>query len=103
MFAWKPDPDEERRGQTAEECLELGIDCKWVDLSLITDSQGRDVFVLEIGDAAAGVDEDIDSIIERHAEIWQWKSKPLMIVGPFASVTDAEAWMAENGAFSEVD
>jgi hypothetical protein len=61
------------------------------------------VFVLEMADAAAGEDDDLDSIIERHEQIWQWKSQPLTVAGPFASSHEAEAWMAENGAFKEVD
>ena len=89
--------------QSAEECLESGTDCKWADLSFVRDSMGRDVYILEIGDAASGKDEDIDSIIDRHEEIWQWKSHPLTIAGPFASPDEAEEWMAENGAFEEDD
>jgi hypothetical protein len=89
--------------QSAKECLELGTDCKWADLSFITDRKGRAVFLLEIGDAAASEDEDVYSIIKRHKEIWQWKSRPLTIVGPFASSHEAEEWMAENGAFKEAD
>jgi hypothetical protein len=85
--------------QSAEECLESGTDCKWADLSFVRDSMGRDVYILEIGDAASGKDEDIDSIIDRHEEIWQWKSQPLKIAGPFASPNEAEEWMATNGAF----
>lgn len=54
-------------------------------------------------DAAAGNDEEIDSIIERHEAIWEWKLQPLTLIGPFASIEDAEAWMAENGAYEEVD
>lgn len=94
MFAWKP---------SAKKRLKTGADCKWVDLSFITESKGRHVYVLEIGDAAAGEDEDVDSVIERHEEIWQWKSQPLTIVGPFSSPDEAEAWMAEIGAFREAD
>ena len=89
--------------QTAEECLDSATDCKWVDLSFITDSKGRDVYILEMADAVSGEDEDIDSIIERHEEIWQWKSQPLTIVGPLASSDEAEEWMSANGAFREVD
>jgi hypothetical protein len=89
--------------QSAEDCLDSGTDCKWADLSFITDSTGRAVYVLEIGDAASSDDEDVDSIIERHEEIWQWKAQPLTIVGPFASSDEAEKWMAANGAFKEAD
>jgi hypothetical protein len=89
--------------KSAEECLDSGTDCKWVDLSFITDSKGRDVYVLEIGDALSSEDEDIDSIIERHEEIWQWKSQLITIVGPFTSSDEAEEWMAESGVFEEVD
>lgn len=104
VFAWKPGFARRKSvRQTAEQCLEAGTDCKWVDLSFVTDSQGRDVFVLEIGDAAASEDEDVGAIIDRLEEIWQWKSQPLTIAGPFASSDEAEAWMAENGAFREVD
>lgn len=94
VFAWKP---------FAKKRLKSGTDCKWVDLSFITDSKGRPVYVLEIGDAVAVEDEDVDSIIERHEQIWHWKSQPLTIVGLFASLDEAEAWMAENGAFKEAD
>lgn len=89
--------------RTAEECVESGTDCKWVDLSFVSDSKGRDVFVLEMADAAAGEDDDWDSLIDRLDEIWHWKSKPLLIAGPFASSDEAEAWMADNGAFKEAD
>jgi hypothetical protein len=89
--------------QSAEECLDSGADCKWADLSFITDSKGRAVYILEIGDAASSEDEDLDSIIDRYKEIWNWKSQPLTIAGPFASSEEAEKWMAENGAFEEVD
>ena len=89
--------------QSAEECLESGTDCKWADLSFVRDSMEREVYILEIGDAASGKDEDIDSIIDRHEEIWQWKSQPLTIAGPFASPDEAEECMAENGAYEEVD
>jgi hypothetical protein len=89
--------------QSAEESLDSGTNCKWVDLSFLTDSKGRAVYVLEIGDAASSEDEDVDSIIERHEDIWQWKAQPLTIVGPIASSEEAEGWMAENGAFKEAD
>ncbi len=89
--------------QSAEECLESRTDCKWADLSFVRDSMGREVYILEIGDAASGKNEDVESIIERHDEIWQWKSQPLTIAGPFASAEKAEEWMAENGAFEEAD
>lgn len=92
VFAWNP---------SAKKRLKTGTECKWVDLLFITDSTGRHVYVLEIGDAALG--EDVDSVIERHEEIWQWKSQPLAIAGPFASPDEAESWMAENGAFKEAD
>lgn len=94
VFAWNP---------SAKKCLKSGTNCKWADLSFITDSKGRAVYVLEIGDAAAGEDEDVDSVIERHEAIWQWKAQPLTILGPFASPDEAEAWMAANGAFKEAD
>ena len=89
--------------QSAKECLESGADCKWADLSVVRDSTGREVYILEIGDAASSKDEDIESVIERVQEIWQWKSQPLTTVGPFASPDEAEEWMTENGAFEEVD
>ena len=89
--------------RSAEECLDLGTDCKWADLSFITDSKGRAIYILEIGDAASSDDEDVDSIIDRHEEIWQWKAQPLTIAGPFATSDEAEKWMAENGAFKEAE
>jgi hypothetical protein len=89
--------------QSAEECLDSGTDCKWVDLSFITDSEGRAVYILEIGDAASCDDENIHSMINRLEEIWRWKSQPLTIAGPFASSDEAEKWMAENGAFKEAN
>lgn len=104
VFVWNPDAASPKRANhAARQCLEEGIDCKWADLSFITDRNGRDVFVLVMADAVVGNDDDIDSIIDRHEEIWRWKSQPLTIVGPFASVQDAEAWMAHNGAFEEMD
>jgi len=89
--------------QSAEEYLELGTDCQWARLSVVRDGIGRGVYLLQIGDAAANKDEDIESVIDRVQEIWQWKSQPLTTVGPFASSDEAEEWMAENGAFEEVD
>ena len=89
--------------QSAEECLESETDVQWVDLSYVTDSQGRDVYILEMADAITTKDDDLESIIERHQEIWNWKSQPLTLAGPFASSEEAEEWMAANGAFEEVD
>ena len=51
--------------QSAEECLDSGTDRKWADLSFITDSKGRAVYILEIGDAVSSDDEDVDSSIDR--------------------------------------
>ena len=88
---------------SAEDCLESGTNCKWVDLSFVTDSKGRDVYILEMGDAASNKDEDIESVIGRHDEIWHWKSQPLTAFGPFASSDEAERWMSDNGAFDDDD
>lgn len=104
VFAWNPAAcDTQGDCQTAEERLDSGRDCQWVDLSFITDGQGREVFVIEMGDAVTGGDDDFASIIARMDEVWRWKTQPLTIVGPFASSDEAEAWMAENGAFKEAD
>lgn len=87
---------------SAQERLEAEIDCKWVSLSFVTDSKGRDVFILEMGDALTNKHESVDSIIERLDEIWQWKTQWLSYFGPFASEEEAEIWMARNGAFEDV-
>jgi len=89
--------------QSAEECLESGTEVQWVDLSYVTDSQGRNVYIIEMADAITTKDDDLDSIIEQYQEIWNWKSQPLTLAGPFASSEEAEEWMAANGAFEEVD
>lgn len=104
VFVWNPETASQKRANhAARQCLEEGIHCKWADLSFVTDRNGRDVFVLVMADAVAGNDDEINWTIDRYKEIWQWKSQPLTIVGPFASVDDAEAWMAHNGAFEEMD
>lgn len=64
---------------------------------------GREVYILELAAAVVGKHDLFDSIDERHEEIWGWKSQGLTTVGPFASSEAAEEWMAENGAFEEVD
>jgi hypothetical protein len=89
--------------QSAQECLTSGTNCMWADLSFITDSNGRSVYILEMADAISSEDDDVNSIIDRHEEIWQWKDQPLTIVGPFASSHEAQEWMAKNGAFREAD
>lgn len=89
--------------QAARERLDSGVDVQWVDLSFVTDSKGRQVFVIEMADAPTNDDESWDSLVERLGEIWSWKSQPLTIVGPFASEEEAEAWMAANGAFDDID
>ena len=46
IFMWKDDLEAARLKhghETAHECLDAGTDCKWVDLSFITDSKGRKV------------------------------------------------------------
>ena len=92
-FEWKPEL----------ESLNSGTKRKWVDLSSINDDKGRYVYILEMGDAACSEDESLDSVAERHEEIWDWKAQGLMFFGPFASSEEAEKWMAENGTFEEVD
>ena len=89
--------------RSAQECLESGTNCQWADLSFVTDSRGRGVYILEMADAVVSKHDSYDSIVERHGEIWRWKSQGLTTVGPFASSEKAEEWMAENGAFEEVD
>jgi len=106
VFVWKDDFEAARLKhgyETARECLDAGTDCKWVDLSFFTDSKGREVYILEMGDAVSTPHDDIDSVIERHEEIWQWKSQGVNINGPFASSAEAEKWMGENGVFEEAD
>ena len=87
---------------SAQEHLEADIDCKWVDLLFVNDSKGRDVFILEMGDALSNKNESVDSIIDRLDEIWQWKTQGLSYFGPFASEEEAEIWMTRNGAFEDV-
>jgi hypothetical protein len=92
--------------QTAEERLQTERDLKWVDLSFLTDSRGRQIYLMEIGDADTTSEEEFDSLppkkfMEKYHQTWQWRSRPLTIEGPFASVEEAEAWMDENGAFDD--
>ena len=89
--------------KTGEERLESNDDCKWVDLSYVKDSQGRRIYFMEMGDAIVGEDVDDDMVIDRMDEIWHWKRQPLDLFGPFCSVEEAEEWMAQKGAFEEVD
>lgn len=89
--------------RSAEECLDSGTDCQWADLSVLTDSRGREVYVLEMADAVVDEAEGIDAVVGQLEEIWRWKMQPLTTVGPFASPEEAEQWMAENGAFKEAD
>lgn len=89
--------------KTGEERLESNDDCKWVDLSYVKDSQGRRIYFMEMGDAIVGEDDDDDMVIDRIDEIWHWKRQPLDLFGPFRSVEEAEEWMAQKGAFEEVD
>ncbi len=98
---------EEYDYKTAEERLESNDNCKWVDLSYVTDSQGRQIYFIEMGDAIVGEDDDddklLDMVIDRMDEIWHWKRQPLDVSGPFRSVEEAEVWMGQKGAFQEAD
>ncbi len=89
--------------KTAQEQLESNDNCKWIDLSYVTDSVGRSIYFLEMADAVVTNDDDLDSIIDLHEEIWNWKQQPLGVFGPFRSVEEAEAWMGQKGAFEEAD
>jgi hypothetical protein len=89
---------------TAQERLDMSIDCKWVDLSYVRDSKGRLVYFIEMGEADTVT--DIDEIPEGefmdwYTGVWHWKDRPLEIYGPFRSEEEAEAWMEENGAFDD--
>lgn len=87
----------------AQECLESGTDCLWADLSSVADSRGRGVYILEMADAVASEKDSFDSILERHEEVWRWKSQGVTVVGLFASPEEAKDWMAGNGAYEEVN
>jgi len=83
-----------------EERLKSGTDCKWVDLSFLTDSKGREVYILEMADAIT--DADVFTT-EGYERVWHWKDQGIEYIGPFASSEEAEKWMVANGAFEEVD
>ncbi len=92
--------------RTAEERLRSEQDLKWADLSYLTDSKGRRIYLLEIGDANTTSDEEVDSMAPKKAmewldRVWHWKSQPLTLEGPFVSEEEAEAWMTANGAFDD--
>ena len=91
----------DHRYKTAQERLESNDNCKWVDLSYVEDSQGRRIYIMEVGDAVVSDDEDVDAVIDKYDEVWNWKRGPLTIFGPFRSVEEAEEWMAQKGAFEE--
>ena len=48
--------------KTAQERLESNDNCKWVDLSYVEDSQGRRIYIMEVGDAVVSDDEDLDAV-----------------------------------------
>ena len=94
--------------QSAQERLEPSEDRKWVDLSYVEDRGGRRVYFLEMGDADATTDRDLDAMsgnefADWHEEVWNWKQRGTSLYGPFCSVEEAEEWMGENGAFDEGD
>jgi hypothetical protein len=89
--------------KTAQERLESNDNCKWADLSYVTDSQGRSIYFLEMADAIVSTDTDMDTVIDLHEEVWNWKQQPLSVFGPFRSVEEAEEWMGQKGAFEEVE
>ena len=94
--------------KTAQERLESNDNCKWVDLSYVADSQGRRIYVMEMGDADCKTDDEIDAMLPEdfaqwHEDVWHWKKGPLSIFGPFRSEEEAEVWMGQKGAFSEED
>lgn len=91
---------------TAQENLETKTDLKWVDLSYVTDSKGRSIYFIEMGEADTTTDEDMDEMSAEeffawHTDVWNWKAGPLEIYGPFRSEKEAEAWMDEHGAFDD--
>ena len=92
--------------RTAEERLDSNDNCKWVDLSYVTDSKGRSIYLLEMADANTTTDEDMEAktpeeFVEWHENLWQWKQQPLGVFGPFRSVEEAEEWMSQKGAFED--
>jgi hypothetical protein len=91
----------DHRYKTAQERLDSNDNCKWVDLSYVEDSQGRRIYIMEVGDAVVSDDEDLDTVIDKYDDVWNWKRGPLTIFGPFRSVEEAEEWMAQKGAFEE--
>jgi hypothetical protein len=84
--------------RSATECLERGVDRKWVDLRFVTDSKGRDVYIMLLGDP---VELDMDNILESHPRVWNWLHQGLEVLGPFRSQEEVEEWMAANGAYEE--
>jgi len=93
---------------TGQERLDCNDNCKWVDLSYVTDSQGRCIYILEMADALTASDEELEAMTpeeftEWHENVWRWKQQPLDVFGPFRSVEEAETWMGQKGAFEEAD
>jgi len=91
----------DHRYKTAHERLDTNDNCKWVDLSYVEDGQGRRIYIMEVGDAVVSDDEDVNALIDKYDDVWNWMRGPLTIFGPFCSVEEAEEWMAQKGAFSE--
>ncbi len=91
---------------SAQQNLKSNFDCKWINLSYLTDSKGRSIYILEMGDADTTTEEEMDSMsprkfIEWHEEVWNWTDQDNMErYGLFTSQIEAEVWMATNGAFS---
>jgi len=86
--------------KSAQERLDSDDNCKWVDLSYAADSQGRRIYIMEMGDAVMPSDDDLIAEIEN---VWHWKQGPLTIFGPFCSEEEAEEWMGQKGVFDEGD
>ena len=93
----------DHRYKTAQERLESNDNCKWVDLSYVEDGGGRRIYLMEVGDAVVSDVEDLDTVIDKYDDVWNWKRGPLTIFGPFRSVEEAEEWMLQKGAFAEND
>lgn len=78
---------------SAREGLVSRAGCKWVELSHVTDRQGRPVYIIGLEEALRADGDDGPEL--RHSN---W----FTFWGPFRSRDEAERWMENNGAFDEV-
>lgn len=94
--------------RSAEERLNADQDLNWVDVVVVSDSKGREIYLLQIREAVEITDEAFDQMsgkefMDWHDRAWNVTPQPMIVIGPFASLEDAENWMTSNGAFDEED